>query len=34
MLEERAEEFDRKIGPYEEFEWDRSMGREQEHGKD
>ncbi len=28
-LEERATEFNGKIGPYKEFEWDRPVGREQ-----
>ncbi len=28
-LEQRAEEFDGKLGPYEEFEWDKPVGREQ-----
>lgn len=28
-LEERAVEFDGKIGPYNEFEWDDPVGREQ-----
>lgn len=27
-LEERAAEYDGKIGPYEEFEWDGPVGRE------
>lgn len=28
-LEERAAEFNGKIGPYKEFEWDEPVGREQ-----
>ena len=27
-LEERAAEFEGKIGPYEEFQWDEPIGRE------
>lgn len=27
-LEERASEFDGKVGPYQEFEWDTPVGRE------